>query len=267
MIFVEMSGSSFRGSFTVFFSLKTGEMAARNLEQQLGEARIETESYGEDIFADDVQNDDQEIWRPIADFPNYEVSSHGRVRNSRKSNSESGGILAQSYDGSGYLKVNLSRNGRARTENVHRLVADAFVGNRGGLGVTDHRDRDRTNNRASNLRFVSRSANGFNRKSHGGRLYEHFNEVPEPFVQVRQFGRWIFDRLYYSSATDKFYFKVDNDIGYRILIPVIQDGLYLLNCYDESGSQRRVNLVKITNCAIRILEAEYITGIDPADED
>ena len=60
------------------------------------------------------------IWRTILDFPNYEVSNKGDVRNKR-----TGKILSPWDDGKGYLKVEL--NGHALR--VHRLVAKAFLDN------------------------------------------------------------------------------------------------------------------------------------------
>ena len=166
------------------------------------------------------------------------------------------------------MAVDLYHKGCRATFPVHRLVAKAFIPNIDPMICmqVDHRDRCKTNNHVSNLRWVSRSSNCFNTASRGNRKYEYFDEVPKPFVQVSQFGRWIFDRLYYSGATDKFYFMVDDDRGYRILIPCEYNENYYLYVYDESGEQRKVNFVKLGNCAIMELEAKYITGTQPQED-
>lgn len=79
--------------------------------------------------AEVVVHSDAEIWRPIRAWPDYVVSSWGRVRNAR-----TGHILkAQSKGKWGHLKVTLSRNGAQVRGNdkkdkaVHRLVAEAFL--------------------------------------------------------------------------------------------------------------------------------------------
>ena len=61
-------------------------------------------------------------WRIIEDFPNYEVSSDGDVRNIKIGN-----ILKQTNNGNGYLYVYLYDNNNRKKFLVHRLVAIAFL--------------------------------------------------------------------------------------------------------------------------------------------
>jgi hypothetical protein len=84
----------------------------------------------------------------------YEVSIHGIVRNTTKDF-----ILAQRTSKNGYKKVSINR---AETL-VHRLVGMRWLPapTEDGL-VIDHIDRDKSNNHASNLRWVSQSNNLLN---------------------------------------------------------------------------------------------------------
>jgi hypothetical protein len=91
-----------------------------------------------------------EVWKPIDGF-NYEVSNMGRVRNSITY-----GLLAPQPVGIGYRGVFLYRDGEPHQEYIHRLVLTAFK----GAPTVDrpdcnHIDADRTNNKVSNLEWVS----------------------------------------------------------------------------------------------------------------
>ena len=91
---------------------------------------------------------------------NYIVSNYGQVI-SLKGNRPR--IMKQNLDSSRYKSVNLCNNGKRKTINVHILVGNAFVGKRiNGLSF-DHIDRDRTNNRADNLRLATKSEQEINK--------------------------------------------------------------------------------------------------------
>ena len=94
-----------------------------------------------------------EVWKRVG-RAEYQVSNLGRVRSPR-------GVLKAYSHPLGYLLVAVRFNaGEKRTcVTVHRLVAEAFIGPRpAGLDVA-HGDNDKTNNRAENLRYATRSEN------------------------------------------------------------------------------------------------------------
>lgn len=92
-------------------------------------------------------------WKVIDQYPNYEVNNQGQVRNRVT------GRVLKSYDSVGYLTVSLMCDGQKDSVKVHRLVGKYFVdGYQDGLEL-DHINRDRYDNRADNLRWVTHSQN------------------------------------------------------------------------------------------------------------
>lgn len=65
----------------------------------------------------------------------------------------------------GYLSVDLYKNGNRTGKRVHILVAEAFVDGKKEGYTVDHKDRNRHNNKASNLALVSVSDQNKNRTS------------------------------------------------------------------------------------------------------
>lgn len=104
------------------------------------------------------------VWRPIAGWDGYQVSSDGRVRSNKR-----GGewrILKPTLVG-GYEEVRLFNGRRIRARKVHLLVADAFLGPRPPGLETRHMDGNSRNNAATNLRYGTRSQNRRDRIAHG----------------------------------------------------------------------------------------------------
>lgn len=59
----------------------------------------------------------------------------------------------------GYIQVALTKNGKGKTFNVHRLVAETFLPNPLKLTQVNHIDGDKTNNNISNLEWCTQKEN------------------------------------------------------------------------------------------------------------
>lgn len=94
----------------------------------------------------DMERDILDTWTDVADFPLYEVSDGGEIRNKR-----TGRVLRQFDNGRDSLYVTLSESGRQYTRSVRRLVAVAFLGDPMNDDVAIPIDGDHHNNRADNL--------------------------------------------------------------------------------------------------------------------
>lgn len=88
------------------------------------------------------------MWRDTG-IKGYQVSSHGRVKSSRK-------LLTQTSVGRGYLRVSMGRN---NYDYVHRIVARAFIRNSRGCREVNHKNGVKTDNRVENLEWVTTSEN------------------------------------------------------------------------------------------------------------
>lgn len=115
-----------------------------------------------------------ERWVEIAGFPGYEVSDEGRIRSTiwrgkgfgQLPNAEPK-VLSPWFDGHGYRKVSLRRDGRTHAPKVCSLVLEAFVGPRPPRSDACHNDGDRSNDVLSNLRWDTRAANLADCVEHG----------------------------------------------------------------------------------------------------
>lgn len=112
----------------------------------------------------------QEVWKPLNQTSDYDISNHGRVRSHRIRKNEPVILKGSTCDTQHqYSSVNifLKSENRYRHFYIHKLVAEHFVDNPDvtKYQYVDHIDGNRQNNSASNLRWVTNQQNQLNKKT------------------------------------------------------------------------------------------------------
>lgn len=92
--------------------------------------------------------DEKERWVGIPEFPDYIVSTYGRVANYRLNH-----ILSPRPAFNNNKKVQLRLDGRPYEKMIHRLVAEAFLDDYAPHVNIKHIDDDKSNNHYRNLRM------------------------------------------------------------------------------------------------------------------
>lgn len=96
----------------------------------------------------------QEFWLPIDEYPNYEVSNYGEVRNKTTDS-----ILKGEISTRGYNRIQLiNKNGR-RKFSAHRLTLRAFSVNTSNLPEINHINGVKAINIVTNLEWCTSQQN------------------------------------------------------------------------------------------------------------
>lgn len=105
-----------------------------------------------------------EKWKDIDGFPDYKISSEGKILRISKNY-----YLKPCLDKSiGYFVVNLyDTKGRPHRKFLHRLIAEAFIPNPENKRTVNHIDGNKSNNELSNLEWATDSENMLHAFSHG----------------------------------------------------------------------------------------------------
>ena len=101
----------------------------------------------------------EEIWKDVKGYEGlYKVSNLGRVLSISRNGTKKTDSLRVPCKGIKYLQLNMSKDGVHKTNKIHTLVAEAFLGydrgNKNGL-VIDHINNNPHDNTLSNLQLIS----------------------------------------------------------------------------------------------------------------
>lgn len=141
-----------------------------------------------------------ETWKPIWFNPKYSISNYGRVINNSTLK-----ILKPIKHSEGYLRVGLRRGNIKKMFYIHYLVASAFVPDCTEESIVDHWDRDKTNNRSDNLRWVTYSQNNRNKNGTG-------KSKQRGVYYNKRSGKWVAQISLGSFLTKKEATKVYNKV-------------------------------------------------------
>ena len=107
-----------------------------------------------------IFDDDKEYWKIAPGYPNYEVSTHGRVYSCLTGKMLTGG------DRRGYVRYQLMLEKKKKYVDGHRLVALAFLPNPDDFPQVNHKDHNRKNNNVNNLEWCTNKENQKSRSNH-----------------------------------------------------------------------------------------------------
>lgn len=135
-----------------------------------------------------------EEWRIIREFPNYEVSNFGRVRQIRNNK-----IIYQKNHSQGYKQVTLYNKGRVYYRYVHRLVAEAFIPNPNNLPFINHKDECKVHNYVTNLEWCTPKYNA----NYGTCRYRMAKKKSKKVKQYTKDGVFIKEWDSYTQAEEE----------------------------------------------------------------
>jgi hypothetical protein len=148
-----------------------------------------------------------EVWKPIEGYEDYEVSSFGRVKSFKSKKNIVGRILKPNLV-KGYFVVSLCKDKKKKTIWIHQLVAAAFLNYRHDKvnSVVNHVDGNKTNNYLSNIEIVTqrrnlttcfRSDRNMLTSRYPGVSFDRTNKKWRTIVSIK--GRHIFQKRFTSE--------------------------------------------------------------------
>lgn len=117
-----------------------------------------------------------EEWKRINNYPNYEISNYGNIRNSITK------IKIIPYKRKGYLFIKVSNTIKRQEYRVHRLVGIYFIANPNNYPDINHKDENKENNHFSNLEWCTKQYNN----TYGTRIDKAKQKL---FIKVQKYSK------------------------------------------------------------------------------
>jgi len=137
-----------------------------------------------------------EIWKDIPGYEGYyQVSNLGRIRSLDRLIHQRNGtdryfygkIMTPVDAGKGYRNIPLCKDGKHSTPRVCRIVATAFCPNPHGYTQVNHKDEDKTNDRAENLEWCTPRYN----TNYGTGIQRRAQAISRPVNQYTLDGQFV----------------------------------------------------------------------------
>jgi len=145
-----------------------------------------------------------EEWRIIKEYPNYDVSNFGNIKNNKTSK-----IMKQTLKG-GYYNIGLVNELGKKTFKVHRLVCLNFIENPENKSDVNHKDKNKINNNICNLEWMTHRENNIhrcigtkmtsNKNKCVLRIDKDTNEILEKYNSIELAGIWALNNDYTKTA-------------------------------------------------------------------
>ncbi|KAK8878081.1 hypothetical protein M9Y10_004844 [Tritrichomonas musculus] len=128
-----------------------------------------------------------------------------------------GRVISEWFDDKGYVKLKLNQTAYMK----HRIIAEQWIVNDDPATKTqvDHINHNRSDNRISNLRWISNRDNCKNKSRHHGVEYTFITELDiSNSIEVNEYNGHEFTGYYYHIDEDQFYLQTADDLYRRLHI-------------------------------------------------
>ena len=177
-----------------------------------------------------ANTNDEYTFVTLTEYPMYSIDSEYPHQIISKRN----GLPVREWNnGNGYIRIRLS----GINELKHRIIAQQFIPNPGGLPCVDHKNHNRSDNHLNNLRWVSHSENNTNVTSKQGIEYEFVDELEANAIQINFMNGSEFEG-YWLAGNEIIYF---NGVCYRIVVKHAHGNQWIIRMRDVNGETRTVS--------------------------
>ena len=143
-----------------------------------------------------------ELWKSIKDYPEYEVSDKGNIKSYKNCTPQ---LMTPCPSTRGHLVVRLSKDKKAHTIYVHKLVLEAFIGKCPQGCCTNHIDGNPKNNEVGNLEWVTPYENVAHSFKLGMRSHVGMRH---PRAKLKDGEVWLIKRLLFHKIWKKMICKM-----------------------------------------------------------